>query len=88
MTTIEFHWWYLAVVLAPSTLPPMFRALAAILVGRLMPPKLAKMAIPLVLRPVRPALLAWPWQNGQEKHLKESASTEHASPQQRGSLNS
>ena len=77
MAAIEFHWWYLALPFGTAALVPMARALAVVVVGRLVPPKLAKIAIPLVLRPVRPSLFAWPWQSGSERQFKENGSPEH-----------
>ena len=77
MAAIEFHWWYLVVPLGGAALVPIARALAVVVVGRLVPPRLAKIAIPLVLRPVRPSLFPWPWQSSPEKQLKENSSPEH-----------
>ena len=48
---LEFRWWYLLVVPITIVLTPLFRALAAVIVGRSLRPDLAKLAIPHVLRP-------------------------------------
>jgi hypothetical protein len=81
MATIEIHWWYLAVILGSAAIVPIFRAIAVVVVGRLVPPKLAKIAIPLVLRPVRPSLFAWPSRNSAQKPLKEGGGSEQGPTQ-------
>lgn len=44
------EWWHMTVVLASIGLFPVFRAIAAILVGRLVKPDIAKVALPLIFR--------------------------------------
>ena len=54
----EFQWWYLLAPILLALLNPLSRAVAVVLIGRCVSHELAKLAIPLVLRPVH---LFWPF---------------------------
>jgi hypothetical protein len=52
----ELHWWHGLVFLGTSALYPLLRAAAVVLVARCVKDDIAKLAIPLVLRPLRPSV--------------------------------
>ncbi len=52
----EFHWWYPVAFPMAYVSVPLFRAAAVVVVCRCVPDDLAKIALPLVLRPMQ-----WPW---------------------------
>jgi hypothetical protein len=52
----ELEWWHALVVVGISALFPVFRAIAVVLVARGVDSDIAKLAIPLILNPVRPSL--------------------------------
>jgi hypothetical protein len=55
----RFSWWYALIPLGVGVLLPIFRAIAVVIVARCVNPEIAKLAIPLVLRPLRPSLKFW-----------------------------
>jgi hypothetical protein len=52
----KFHWWQLLILAGVFALYPVFRAAAVVLVAKCVNTEIAKLAIPLILRPVRPGI--------------------------------
>lgn len=50
----ELHWWHALIVVGVGAVYPVFRAVAVVVVARCVKEDIAKLAIPLVLRPLRP----------------------------------
>ncbi len=53
----RFQWWHLLIIVGVWVLYPVFRAVAVVLVAKCVNRKIAILAIPLILKPLRP----WIW---------------------------
>lgn len=53
---LELHWWEVLIMPGLLTMTPLFRAVAVVIVGRCVSADIAKLAIPLILRPIRPSI--------------------------------
>jgi len=53
-----------AVPVAAVSIPPICRAVAVVIVARFASPELARIAIPLILKPIRPRIVLWERREG------------------------
>jgi hypothetical protein len=54
----KLQWWHLLILAATLAVWPVFRAVAVILVAKFVNDDIAKLAIPLVLHPLRPSFFS------------------------------